>query len=112
MEWGTTISAIGEVMSVPADARNSAQDHLTRSLPSSSSPHLLEGFLTRGQLAEELGTSIRTLDRWEALRQGPPRVSVGRTILYHWQSVHDWLLSRERKTPPSYRPRRSSGMKP
>ena len=60
---------------------------------------ILEGFLRREELAHELGISARTIDRWESLRQGPPRVSVGRTILYSIHSVREWLLSKE--TTPS-----------
>lgn len=38
---------------------------------------VLEGFLSREQLAQQLGLSLRTIDRWEALHKGPPRVCVG-----------------------------------
>jgi len=41
---------------------------------------VLDGFLRRQELAQQLGLSPRTIDRWEALRKGPPRVCVGRTI--------------------------------
>ena len=61
---------------------------------------LLEGYLRREELAKQFGLSPRTIDRWEALRIGPPRVSVGRTILYNVQSVREWLLSRERQVVP------------
>jgi hypothetical protein len=58
---------------------------------------LLEGFITRENLATELGKSLRTLDRWETHRMGPPRVVVGRTILYRVDSVRSWLESCERR---------------
>ena len=54
-------------------------------------------FLRRDELAEALKVSPRTLDRWESLRMGPPRVTVGRTVLYNVDSVADWLLSHEKK---------------
>jgi predicted DNA-binding transcriptional regulator AlpA len=62
-----------------------------------SSPRspLLSGFLRREELAQQLDVSIRTLDRWHTLRIGPPRVSVGRTILYRQDAVRDWLQSQE-----------------
>ena len=72
----------------------------TEPLNSSSQCVLLEGFLRRDQLAQELGISPRTIDRWEALRIGPPRVCVGRTILYNIQSVREWLLSSEGRPLP------------
>ena len=59
--------------------------------------HILDGFITREQLAAELGKSPRTIDRWEVRRIGPPRVIVGRTILYRVESVREWLQSCERR---------------
>jgi hypothetical protein len=56
---------------------------------------VLEGFLSREELAREFRLTTRTLDRLEALRQGPPRVYFGRMILYKAESVREWLHSRE-----------------
>ena len=56
---------------------------------------ILEGFLTRDELASELGRNPRTLDRWEALGTGPPRTSVGRRVLYRRSSVQNWLTAQE-----------------
>ena len=53
-------------------------------------------FSTRKRLAKKFKKSRRTLDRWHALGIGPPRIKIGRFILYHDQSVADWLISRER----------------
>ena len=73
---------------------------------------VLEGFLRREELAEQFGLSPRTIDRWEALRKGPPRVCVGRTILYNVDSVREWLRSRERQAVPAMRRgSRFSGLK-
>lgn len=62
---------------------------------SGSTQLLLEGYLRRDDLAQQLGVSARTLDRWHTLRYGPPRVAIGRTILYNLDSVRDWLRSHE-----------------
>jgi hypothetical protein len=40
--------------------------------------------------------SLRTIDRWEALHKGPPRLCVGRTVLYNVESVREWLMLREK----------------
>src|SRR5208282_2580949 len=61
-----------------------------------SQPHILDGFITREQLAAEFGKSLRTIDRWEVRRIGPPRIIVGRTILYRVEAVRAWLQSCER----------------
>jgi hypothetical protein len=74
-------------------------------------PLVLDGFLRREELAQQFGLNVRTIDRWEALRIGPPRACVGRTILYSIQSVREWLLSKERQAVPAKR-RRPSGMRP
>src|SRR5580692_3957667 len=63
---------------------------------SSSSQLLLDGYLRRDELAEQLRVSSRTIDRWQTSRCGPPRVAIGRTILYNRESVRQWLHSNER----------------
>jgi len=52
-------------------------------------------YYTRQQLAEELGASVRTLDRWHTHRQGPPRIAVGKLVLYRREAVREWLRSHE-----------------
>ena len=56
---------------------------------------VLTGYVTPCQLAAELGVSLRTLQRWHGLRCGPPRVTVGRTILYNVAAVRRWLENHE-----------------
>ena len=66
----------------------------------SISEPVLSGFLTKEELADELGRNMRTLDRWEVLGIGPPRTLVGRQILYRRSSLLKWLASRERCSTP------------
>jgi predicted DNA-binding transcriptional regulator AlpA len=75
-----------------------------------SSP-VLAGFLRREELAAQLGISPRTIDRWQVSRMGPPRVHVGRTILYNIHSVRDWLQSREQHVSPMKKRRAISRLK-
>jgi hypothetical protein len=67
------------------------------SSPSPTQPEapklILDGFVRREQLARLLDVSARTLDRWETLRKGPPRLCCGRTVLYDLKAVQDWLRS-------------------
>lgn len=57
-------------------------------------PGLLADFLTPAELARELGVSPRTLARWQTLRQGPPRIKVGRRILFEGSAVRKWLADK------------------
>jgi hypothetical protein len=59
-------------------------------MDASTSEAILAGYLSKSRLAEELGTTTRTIDRWHTLRIGPPRVSVGRKVLHRRDSVRTW----------------------
>lgn len=52
-------------------------------------------YLTQSELADVLGVSERTLNRWHSLRQGPPRCKIGRVIRYRADSVAQWMVSHE-----------------
>lgn len=65
-------------------------------------------YLTEAGLAKLLGKSPRTIARWEAARMGPPRITVGRTILYDQDKLPDWLARNETKPEGSRRSRRSA----
>lgn len=56
-------------------------------------------YFTREEVAQELGISLRTLDRWHALRIGPSRTKFRRLILYKKQTVLDWLSKHEEPSP-------------
>ena len=62
-----------------------------------STHDLLADFLTEAQLGQMLNRNVRTLRRWNASRQGPPRIVVGRTILYRKSSIVDWLAKHEQR---------------
>lgn len=64
--------------------------------PAVKTPGLLDDYLTREDLAAELGKCVRTLDRWHAARFGPPRVTVGREPMYKRASVASWIEKQER----------------
>jgi predicted DNA-binding transcriptional regulator AlpA len=56
---------------------------------------ILSEFLTKQELATELGREMRTLDRWDALGIGPPRTKIGRKVFYRRSSVQKWLAAQE-----------------
>jgi hypothetical protein len=63
----------------------------------STSEPILSEFLTKDELAVELGRNPRTLDRWDVLGMGPPRTHVGRQVLYRRASVQKWLVAQEQR---------------
>lgn len=64
-----------------------------------ASQSLLADWISRDQLAQELMVTADTLSRWEARREGPPCMRVGRKVFYRRSSVEDWLISREQSQP-------------
>lgn len=57
----------------------------------------LSNYFTREELAEALGRTTKTLDRWDLNGLGPPRVQLGRLVFYHKKTVEKWLREREGK---------------
>ena len=55
----------------------------------------LPDYTDKAGIAELIGVSPRTLDRWWNERRGPPRVKLGHKVLYHRPSVLDWVKSQE-----------------
>ena len=51
--------------------------------------------LKPNDVATFLGISLRTLNRWQALRVGPARCKVGKTVLYRRDAIEKWLLQNE-----------------
>jgi predicted DNA-binding transcriptional regulator AlpA len=58
---------------------------------------ILDGYITRESFAAQLGKSLRTIDRWQTQRIGPPRVVIGNTVLFRVASVRAWLESSEQR---------------
>ena len=60
---------------------------------------LLQGWISRTDLAQELGVCEETLRRWADARRGPVFVKAGRKILYRRTAVLDWLEAQEVREP-------------
>jgi hypothetical protein len=60
---------------------------------------LMTGWLTRAEVAAQLGVNTDTLQRWDNLRIGPPTVRLGRKVYYRAEAFRAWLISRERGAP-------------
>ena len=68
------------------------------------------GWLSRAQVAAEIGVSVDTLQRWETRRIGPPCVRIGRKVLYRADAFREWLISRERG-PATAKASRAGGVR-
>ena len=60
---------------------------------------LLQGWISRTDLAQELGVCEETLRRWADARRGPAFVKAGRKILYRRAAVLEWLETHEGREP-------------
>lgn len=74
--------------------------------PRATKTRVLSGWISRLDLALELGVTVETLHRWEKLRFGPPCVRAGRKIYYRRDAVQDWLLQQEAQPSHARRVRR------
>lgn len=72
------------------------EDHIPISELEQSQPKaILDGWMTRAELAKELGVCVNTLSRWQTMRIGPPCVRTGRWVFYRRDTVTEWLRQKE-----------------
>ena len=65
---------------------------------------LLAEYMEPEALASDLGVTVRTLERWHRRGWGPPRVTIGRRVLYRRAAVAAWVQANE--VDPAERRRR------
>ena len=58
-------------------------------------PGLLSDWINREDLALQLSVTTDTLARWATQGNGPPRIRIGRRVLYRKRSVEKWLIEME-----------------
>ena len=61
--------------------------------------NILDGYISRSKLAEQLGKSESTIVRWGVMQIGPPVTWIGREPYYKIDCVREWLRSREQQMP-------------
>jgi hypothetical protein len=54
-------------------------------------------YLTPRRLAKDLKRSTRTLARWDEQRIGPPKIKIGRQVVYDEEKLPGWLAEHESK---------------
>lgn len=52
---------------------------------------VLANYLTRDQLAAELGVTTRTISRWRWERKGPPAHRIAGRVMFKRPDVEAWL---------------------
>jgi hypothetical protein len=52
-------------------------------------------YVSAERLASMLGVSVRTLSRWDTTGIGPPKIKIGKLILFDLGRLSEWLASRE-----------------
>ena len=77
----------------------------TETPPRESNVGLLDGWMSRAELADALGVCVDTLIRWERRRYGPKCVKAGRKALYKCSTVLTWLEAQESAAPEIETPR-------
>jgi predicted DNA-binding transcriptional regulator AlpA len=58
-------------------------------------------YVSAQRVASMLGVSTRTLSRWDAAGAGPPKIKVGKLILFDLGKLTEWLASRETRPAPA-----------
>ena len=53
------------------------------------------GYLDEATAAAQLGKKVQTLRKWAVQRKGPPRVKVGKRVLYREEALRAWLVAQE-----------------
>ncbi len=62
---------------------------------------LLDDYLTRDELAAQLGKSPRTIQRWDRLRIGPVPTVIGNSKVFRRADVQKWLDAQRREPTPA-----------
>jgi predicted DNA-binding transcriptional regulator AlpA len=72
---------------------------VTNPMEKASSSRVIEiggrQYVTAHHLAATLGVSVRTLGRWVGAGIGPPRIKIGKQVLFDVAKVPEWLTTRE-----------------
>ncbi|WP_442577757.1 helix-turn-helix domain-containing protein [Mesorhizobium sp. ASY16-5R] len=66
---------------------------------------LLDGYLTRDELAREMGLNPRTIIRYQNQPDGLPSTKFGKRVFFKRESVARWIEKHERHPNPTRRGR-------
>jgi hypothetical protein len=85
------------VTSVPEKPKSGLEAGVSQTILAETGEVEIAGrkYVTAERLASMLGVTVRTLARWNASRIGPPKISIGKTVLFDLAKLPDWLATRE-----------------
>ena len=84
------------------DLRNTTSDTANQIASQQASSELIINGTRYGntkRVAEIFDRSERTVARWVALRIGPPRIKIGKLILFNLDRLPEWLAQHEEERP-------------
>lgn len=59
---------------------------------------VLGNYMSREQLATELGVTVRTISRWRWNRKGPPAHRIAGRVMFKRSDVQSWIESQREAT--------------
>jgi hypothetical protein len=59
-------------------------------------------YVNAPRMASMLRVSIRTLSRWNAAGIGPPKIKLGKKVLFDLGKIPEWLANREIRQPTQH----------
>lgn len=62
--------------------------------------HMVKAILTEHDLAEEIGLSLKVIQKWRRLGGGPPYMKLGGSVRYRRSDVEAWLTASTRNHLP------------
>ena len=68
---------------------------MSRGLKTGQAESVLRDWVSRAELATQIGVSVDTLCRWDSEGVGPASVRIGRNIVYRRETVAKWLSGLE-----------------
>lgn len=72
-----------------------------KSMPSETQrSSVLDGWLTRKQLSDEIDVAVDTLARWASDGIGPKFIRVGAKVYYRREAVRSWMQDLENRRSP------------
>lgn len=81
--------------SLATDPSHPSRPTATSSAASRPGADVPPGYLDEATAAAQLGKQVQTLRKWAVQRKGPPRVKVGKRVLYREEALRAWLVAQE-----------------